>query len=78
MSWAARAESRTGWGRHYACIAGTVGLFLRALEERVRWLGRIVVGLIGLAWTLATFLVVPVLVARDLGPIGAVKRARGC
>jgi hypothetical protein len=34
-----------------------------------------VVGLIGVAWTLATFLVVPVLVARDLGPIDAVKES---
>jgi hypothetical protein len=59
----------------YACIAGTVGLLLRALEERVGWLGRIVVALIGIAWTLATFLVVPVMVARDLGPIDAVKES---
>jgi hypothetical protein len=69
------AWARVGRIAGYACIAGTIGLFLRALEERVGWLGRIVVGLIGVAWTLATFLVVPVLVARDLGPIDAVKES---
>jgi uncharacterized membrane protein len=69
------AWARVGRIAGYACIAGTVGLFLRVLEERVGWLGRIVVGLIGVAWTLATLLVVPVLVARDLGPIDAVKES---
>ena len=50
-----------------------VGLLLQALEQRVGWVGRFVVKLIGVAWTLATFLVVPVLVTRDVGPIDAVK-----
>lgn len=61
----------------YACIAATVGLVLRAIEERVGWLGRIVVKLIGAGWALATFLVVPVLVTRDVGPIEAVKDSAG-
>ena len=32
-------------------------------------------GLIGVAWTLASFLVVPVLVSRDIGPLDAVKES---
>jgi len=59
----------------YAAIAATVGMLLRALEQRAGFLGRIVVGLVGVAWTLATFLVVPVLVARDVGPVEAVKQS---
>jgi len=59
----------------YALIAATIGLLLRALEERVGWLGSIVVRLVGLGWTVATFLVVPVLVTRDVGPIDAVKES---
>lgn len=71
---------RIAWERKgrifgYACIAATVGLLLRALEEKVGWLGRLVVKLIGVGWTLATFLVVPVLVARDRGPVEAVKES---
>jgi hypothetical protein len=50
-----------------------VGLLLRSLEERVGWLGQIVIKLIGVGWALATFLVVPVIVTRDVGPIEAVK-----
>lgn len=59
----------------YAVIAATVGLILRAIEERVGWIGKLVVGLIGAVWTIATFLAVPVLVAQDVGPIEAVKRS---
>ncbi len=59
----------------YALIAATVGLVLRAIQERAGWLGRIVVGLIGVAWTVASFLVVPVLVSRDIGPLDAVKES---
>lgn len=59
----------------YAVIAATVGMVLRALQERAGFIGRFVVGLIGLAWTVASFLVVPVLVNNDVGPIDAVKRS---
>ncbi|KGI78782.1 DUF6159 family protein [Oleiagrimonas soli] len=59
----------------YALIASTVGMLLRALQERLGLIGRLVIGLIGLAWTVATFLVVPVLAATDVGPYEAVKRS---
>ena len=59
----------------YAAIAATVGMVLRAIQERAGFLGRIVAGLIGVAWTLASFLVVPVLVSRDIGPLDAVKES---
>lgn len=59
----------------YAAIAATVGLVLRAIQERSGFVGRLVAGVLGVAWTLASFLVVPVLVARDIGPIDAVKES---
>ncbi|TNJ35754.1 DUF6159 family protein [Arenimonas terrae] len=69
------ARSKIGVILGYAAIAATVGLILKALEERAGAIGKIVVGLVGVAWTLATFLVVPVLVARDVGPMEAVKES---
>ena len=69
------ARSRVGRIFGYAVIAATVGLLLQALEQRVGWVGRFVIKLIGVTWTLATFLVVPVLVTRDVGPIDAVKES---
>lgn len=54
------------WG----VIAGTVGLILRAIEERSEIVGKIVAGLLGVAWSLATFFMVPVLVMEEK-PVGA-------
>ena len=71
----ALARSRLGSIFGYALIAATVGLFLRALQERLGLIGRLVVGLLGLAWTVATFLVVPVLASEGIGPVDAVKRS---
>jgi hypothetical protein len=59
----------------YAAIAATVGMLLRALEERAGFLGRIVIGLVGLSWTLTTYLTVPVLVTKDVSAIDAVKES---
>lgn len=69
------ASSRLGPIMGYALIAATVGMILRSLSERSGVLGKIVISLVGLAWNLATFLVVPVLAAENVGPIEAVKRS---
>jgi hypothetical protein len=59
----------------YAVIAATVGMILRWISERAGLVGAIIIGIIGFAWNLATFLVVPVLVMENLGPIDAIKRS---
>jgi hypothetical protein len=59
----------------YALIAATVGMILRAISERSKTIGRIAVSLIGMAWNLATYLVVPVLVVEEVGPFEAVQRS---
>jgi hypothetical protein len=59
----------------YALIAATVGTLLRAIAERVGILGRIVVALIGVGWTVATALVVPILAAENVGPVEAIGRS---
>lgn len=69
------ARSRFATILGYAVIAATVGMVLRSLQERFGWLGRIIVGLIGLGWTVATFLVVPVLANEEVGPVEAVQRS---
>jgi hypothetical protein len=71
------ALSKLGAIFGYAVIAATVGLALQMLEQRAGFIGRIVIGLIGVAWTAVTFLTVPVLVARDIGPVDAVKESAG-
>ena len=70
------ATSRIGVIAGYALIAATVGLILRIIQERVGFVGKIIVSILGASWSIATFLVVPILVTRDdLGPIDAVKES---
>ncbi|WP_189442018.1 DUF6159 family protein [Rhodanobacter panaciterrae] len=71
----ALARSRLPHILGYALIAATVGLLLRMVQERLGLIGRLVVGFLGLAWTVATFLVVPILASQDVGPVDAVKRS---
>lgn len=59
----------------YAAISATVGLILRVLRERGGIAGAIASAIGGMAWGLATYLVVPVLVVEDIGPVDAVKRS---
>jgi len=59
----------------YALIAATVGMIIRALSSKQNSLGRIVISLIGMAWNVATFLVVPILANEDIGPFQAIKRS---
>lgn len=59
----------------YAVISATVGMVLRAIQERAGFIGRWIAGLLGVAWTVATFLVVPVLVNEEIGPFDAIKQS---
>lgn len=69
------AWSRLGTIFGYALISATVGLILRWLSERDNTLSRLAASVFGLAWNLATFLAVPVLVVEGVGPVEAVKRS---
>lgn len=70
-----RAADNLGRILLWAIVASTVGLLLRIIADRSRWLGKIVSSLLGIAWTLATFLIVPVLVFEDLGVFSSIKRS---
>jgi len=58
-----------GW----ALVSATIGVVLKAIERRSGFVGNMVARVLGLAWTVATFLVVPVLVAERKGPLEAVQ-----
>jgi len=67
---ASRLPQVVGW----ALVSATVGLLLRALESN-RKSSRIVASLLGTAWTIMTYLAVPVLVVEGKGPIGSLKES---
>ena len=79
-TWTFRDGLELAWERkgtilQWALVAATVGVILRTLEERLGLIGRIIMKIIGFAWTLACYFVVPVLAFEDLTPIDAVKRS---
>jgi hypothetical protein len=60
-----------GW----ALLSATVGIILQLIRERVGFIGQIAAGLVGGAWGLVTFFVVPVLVLEDKGVFDAIKES---
>ena len=69
------AVGRIGAIFAWAVFAGTVGAILRIIQDRVGFLGKIITGLIGAAWSIATFFVVPVIAYENLGPLAAFRRS---
>lgn len=59
----------------WALFAATVGLIIKAIQERVGFLGKLIMGFIGVAWAIVTYFVVPVLIYEKVGPWKAVKRS---
>ena len=70
---AARLPMIAGW----AVVSATVGLILRLIEDRSKWVGRLVAGLLGAAWTVVSFLVVPILVVENKSPFAALQESAG-
>jgi hypothetical protein len=76
------ALSRIGLIAKWSLVAASVGLLLKILDNLASRLGKIgqivaqiIIGLIGMAWSIITIFVVPVLVYEGLGPIDAVKKS---
>lgn len=67
--------SRVGTILSWAFLSATVGVILQAIEERLGFIGQLVVGLIGAVWSIATFFVVPILAYEEVDPIEALKRS---
>jgi hypothetical protein len=79
-TWTFRDGIELAWARkgtilQWALVAATVGMILRTIEERMGLIGRLVMRIIGVAWALACYFVVPVLAFEDLTPFQAVKRS---
>ncbi len=59
----------------WSVVTTIVSLILRALRDRGGIAGQVASMIGGIAWSLATFFVIPVLVAEGIGPIEAIKRS---
>lgn len=59
----------------WALVSATVGVLLRVVENAHEKVGEIVAWVLGSAWSVMTFFVVPVLVVEKTGPVAAVGRS---
>jgi hypothetical protein len=66
-----RTPSILGW----SAINSTVGLVLQAIRDKAGFLGDIAAGLIGAAWNVVTWLVLPIIIIEGIGPIAAIKKS---
>ena len=58
-----------GW----AVVAATIGTILQMISERSGIIGKIVISLVGMVWTIASYFAVPAVVIEGVGPIKALK-----
>jgi hypothetical protein len=71
---------RGAWARkgeifRWVLLAATVGLLLNMMKERSKGLASLLIGVTGVAWSLVTYFVVPVLVVEGKGPVEAIKES---
>lgn len=59
----------------WSAVSATVGVILRVIESRSERAGQFAAALLGAAWSLVTYFVVPVIVVEQAGPIDATKRS---
>ena len=68
------AGGRLGPILMWSLLAGTVGLIIRAIEERLGWIGKIVMALVGTVWSVAAVFAIPVLIRRpDNNPLAVLR-----
>ncbi|MCX6671422.1 MAG: DUF6159 family protein [Euryarchaeota archaeon] len=59
----------------WALISATIGMILQAIREKGGWVGRIIAGVFGIAWTYVTFFIIPVLIYEKKGVASSIRRS---
>ena len=59
----------------WSAVVATVSIIINATEERFGFIGDLVASLVNAAWSVVTFLAIPIIVLEDLGPLAALKRS---
>jgi len=59
----------------WALISATIGVILQAIRERGGWIGRLIAGVFGIAWTYVTFFIIPVLIYEKKGTASSIRRS---
>jgi hypothetical protein len=71
------ARGRLGTILAWSLLAATVGVAMQLVQRigHFSWIERLLALVLNLAWSVATFFVVPALALEDIGPLTAVKRS---
>ncbi len=59
----------------WALIAATIGLILSMLSRKSGIIGKIVISFVGIAWSLVTFLVIPLMIFDEKGVVDAIQES---
>jgi hypothetical protein len=60
----------------WALVASTVGIVLKTLSNRSGFLGQIVIAIVGVAWALVTYFVVPMIVIERKGAMDSIGASK--
>jgi hypothetical protein len=72
------ARGRLGAILLWSLLACTVGWIIRAVEERMGWIGKIVMAAVGTAWSVAAVFAIPVIIRRtDSNPLAVLRDSVG-
>ena len=69
------ASARLKFILEWALISATVGLVLQMISSKAGFVGKIVIGMVGFVWSVATYFVVPMIAFEQLSPFKAIKRS---
>lgn len=58
----------------WSLLSSTIGVILNSLEHSHQVIGSIIQALLGLAWSIGAYFVLPILLLENIGPIDALKR----
>jgi hypothetical protein len=69
------SAGRAGAIFSWVIFAATVGVVLKIIQDNLGWLGQLLTGLAGFAWSVTTFFVIPVIAYEHIGPLEAMKHS---
>lgn len=59
----------------WALMSASLGIVLKAIESRLEGFGKLIADIIGVGWGVASYLVVPIMVVENKGPIVCLKES---
>ncbi len=59
----------------WTIFSATIGVILQGIREKTGLLGKIVAGIVGIAWSYVTFFIIPVLIFEKKGVLPSIRRS---